>query len=316
MTTRGRCSIAPACSSGWSWSRVIFGVLVGRQFFAPGNLELMARQTAIVCMAALGMTIVIVAGGIDLSVGSMIALTTVVIALMLRAEYQPAGRGDRRRRRRGALRLRQRRPHHAAQGRAVHRHARHDADRARRGEGARRGAADRGADHLAERSAASAAAASRSCPPASGRSSSLALVVAGVLRYTRFGRHVFAIGSNERMARLCGVAISRTKIVVYTMSAALVGHGRPAAVLEAVGRRSDRGGRARARRHRRGHHRRRQPDGRTRNGARHAHRRRDHDHHPDRLLAEGAARTGSSRSSPAASSSSRSRSTASARARN
>src|SRR6266542_3046146 len=56
-------------------------VLVGRQFFAPANLELMARQTAIVCMAALGMTIVIAAGGIDLSVGSMIALTTVVIAL-------------------------------------------------------------------------------------------------------------------------------------------------------------------------------------------------------------------------------------------
>ena len=56
----------------------IFGVLVGRQFFAPANLELMARQTAIVCMAALGMTIVIATGGIDLSVGSMIALTTVV----------------------------------------------------------------------------------------------------------------------------------------------------------------------------------------------------------------------------------------------
>ena len=67
----------------------IFGVLVGSQFFAPANLELMARQTAIVCMAALGMTIVIATGGIDLSVGSMIALTTVVIALMLRAEFAP-----------------------------------------------------------------------------------------------------------------------------------------------------------------------------------------------------------------------------------
>jgi hypothetical protein len=49
----------------------IFGVLVGGQFFAPANLELMARQTAIVCMAALGMTIVIATGGIDLSVGSI-----------------------------------------------------------------------------------------------------------------------------------------------------------------------------------------------------------------------------------------------------
>jgi ribose transport system permease protein len=51
----------------------------------------------------------------------------------------------------------------------------------------------------------------------------LALVVAALLRYTRLGRHVFAIGSNERMARLCGVAIARTKIVVYTLSAALAG---------------------------------------------------------------------------------------------
>jgi len=48
---------------------IVFGALVGPQFFAPTNLELMARQTAIVSIAAVGMTIVIVAGGIDLSVG-------------------------------------------------------------------------------------------------------------------------------------------------------------------------------------------------------------------------------------------------------
>src|SRR6476469_10686741 len=67
----------------------IFGALVGRQFFAPANVELMARQTAIVCMAALGMTVVIALGGIDLSVGSMIALTTVVVAAMLRDGTPP-----------------------------------------------------------------------------------------------------------------------------------------------------------------------------------------------------------------------------------
>ena len=59
-------------------------MLIGPQFFAPANLELMARQTAIVCIAALGMTMVIVSGGIDLSVGSIVALSTVVIALLLR----------------------------------------------------------------------------------------------------------------------------------------------------------------------------------------------------------------------------------------
>ena len=44
-----------------------------------------------------------------------------------------------------------------------------------------------------------------------------------LLHYTRFGRHVFAIGSNERMARLCGVPIDRTKVIVYTLNAALAG---------------------------------------------------------------------------------------------
>ncbi len=68
---------------------IVFGVAVGAQFYAPGNLELMARQAAIVCVAAIGMTVVIAAGGIDLSVGSMIALTTVAIALALKAGMGP-----------------------------------------------------------------------------------------------------------------------------------------------------------------------------------------------------------------------------------
>ena len=51
----------------------------------------------------------------------------------------------------------------------------------------------------------------------------LLLVVAGVLRYTRFGRHLFAIGSNERAARLCGVAVERCKLAVYALSAAFAG---------------------------------------------------------------------------------------------
>jgi ribose/xylose/arabinose/galactoside ABC-type transport system permease subunit len=54
----------------------------------------------------------------------------------------------------------------------------------------------------------------------------LAVLVGLTLRYTRFGRHLFAIGSSERTARLCGVRIGRTKIAVYTiagMLAALAG---------------------------------------------------------------------------------------------
>ena len=50
-------------------------VILGPDSFTSGrNLETIARQTAIVGTAALGMTLVIIAGGIDLSVGSIIAL--------------------------------------------------------------------------------------------------------------------------------------------------------------------------------------------------------------------------------------------------
>lgn len=51
----------------------------------------------------------------------------------------------------------------------------------------------------------------------------LAILVAGMLRYTRFGRHVFAIGSNEQTARLCGVAVDRTKILVYALGGLFTG---------------------------------------------------------------------------------------------
>ena len=47
--------------------------------------------------------------------------------------------------------------------------------------------------------------------------------MAFTLRYTRFGRHLFAIGSNERTARLCGVRINLHKLAVYTIAAALAG---------------------------------------------------------------------------------------------
>lgn len=51
----------------------------------------------------------------------------------------------------------------------------------------------------------------------------LALLTAGILRYTRFGRYVFAIGSNERTARLCGIPVERVKLLVYTLAVAFAG---------------------------------------------------------------------------------------------
>src|SRR3712207_3069325 len=51
----------------------------------------------------------------------------------------------------------------------------------------------------------------------------LGVVVAAMLRYTRFGRHIFAIGSNEQTARLCGVSVERSKLFIYTLAAAFAG---------------------------------------------------------------------------------------------
>jgi ribose/xylose/arabinose/galactoside ABC-type transport system permease subunit len=53
----------------------------------------------------------------------------------------------------------------------------------------------------------------------------LAVVMALFLRYTRLGRHSFAIGSNEQTARLCGVAVERVKVLVFMLGGAFAGLG-------------------------------------------------------------------------------------------
>ena len=54
-------------------------------------------------------------------------------------------------------------------------------------------------------------------PPGGWLMIGLAALTALALRYTVFGRHVFAVGSNEQTARLCGVAVDRVKIWVYVI---------------------------------------------------------------------------------------------------
>ena len=53
----------------------LFAAIGPPGFSSARNLETIARQTAIVGTAALGMTLVIISGGIDLSVGSLVAFT-------------------------------------------------------------------------------------------------------------------------------------------------------------------------------------------------------------------------------------------------
>jgi inositol transport system permease protein len=46
-----------------------------------------------------------------------------------------------------------------------------------------------------------------------------------MLNFTRFGRHVYAIGGNETAARVSGVNLGRTKILIYTFSGLMAGLG-------------------------------------------------------------------------------------------
>lgn len=74
---------------GLSGTWILFALLAGTTFTRWSNQELMLLQTAVVGTAAVGATWIIVAGGIDLSVGSTIALGTMAAAYVLRAGGGP-----------------------------------------------------------------------------------------------------------------------------------------------------------------------------------------------------------------------------------
>jgi ribose transport system permease protein len=75
-----------------AWALVfgLFSFFVPNSFPTVGNLETLARQTTIVGFAAIGMTYIIISGAIDLSVGSMVALVTVMIAWLQLLPCPPA----------------------------------------------------------------------------------------------------------------------------------------------------------------------------------------------------------------------------------
>ncbi len=51
----------------------------------------------------------------------------------------------------------------------------------------------------------------------------LGILVAVLLHWTVLGRYIYAVGSNEATARLCGVSVDRVKLAVYTLAGLLTG---------------------------------------------------------------------------------------------
>src|SRR6266516_1972626 len=71
----------------------IFAILIGNpeRYLSLKNLRTVLAQTVIVGIGAIGMTMIIISGGIDLSVGSAIALTGVITALGINAGWSVSG---------------------------------------------------------------------------------------------------------------------------------------------------------------------------------------------------------------------------------
>lgn len=204
----------------------LFAVAIGGKFSSWENQRLMLLQTSIVATAAIGATFVIVAGAIDLSVGSAIALGTVVIALLLGTGMSPLlaallgiaclaligaliGRLVT-----GRLRLSPFIVTLAMWGAL---------------RGAAKGLGDNGPVYvdgkpwLMDLMQNSGAGRFLGAAPGVWLTIVLAVLAAFVLRATRFGRHVFAVGSNEETARLCGVPVARTKLTVFLVAGACAG---------------------------------------------------------------------------------------------
>ncbi len=195
-------------------------------FLSLANFRDVATQTVIVGLGALGMTLIIISGGIDLSVGSVLALTSVVVALAINRHVPPfpalllavvVGGGV------GAINgglitsLRVT-PFIVTLGTL----------------GIARGAAS----WLAGEQSINARptwlndlASTFPQPPwllvslGVWLTLLLAFVTAVILRRTVFGRYVIAIGSNETTSRLSGLRVDALKIGIYALAGLFFGLG-------------------------------------------------------------------------------------------
>jgi len=212
--------------AAWLVIFLVFSVLKPESFPSVRNLETILRQSTIVAMSALAMTYVIVSAGIDLSVGSIAACVSVVIAVLLKDGYGPwtavavglacgAAIGLLN----GVLIARLKvGPFIVTLGTyLIVRGVAKGLGQEQTVDPQRQvwlndllgslGPEDRW----------------RIFPNGIWLLIALAALAALTLRHTRFGRHVVAIGSNEQAARLCGVNVEATKVWIYTLSGLFAG---------------------------------------------------------------------------------------------
>jgi ribose/xylose/arabinose/galactoside ABC-type transport system permease subunit len=202
-----------------------FCIRAPNSFPTFNNIENILRQVMMVGIASMGATLIIIAGGIDLSVGSVMSLTTMIIALMLKRGYGPwtaafagVGAGCLCGLLNGTLIVSLRVvPFIITLGtmsifRGLSKQTNDGMPLEVNPRGINQLSAMLGPDQRW-----------RLFPSGVWIMFGCVAFAALVLRYTRFGRHVVAIGSNEQTARLCGVPVARAKLIVYTLGGLFAG---------------------------------------------------------------------------------------------
>jgi ribose transport system permease protein len=194
------------------------------RFLSFSNLRIVLAQTVIVAIGAIGMTVIIVSGGIDLSPGSTIALTGVACALALQAGWPPLLALTAAVAVGGIVGLLNGLvittfrvvPFIATLGML----------------GIARGVAkwisgeqtvNAPATWLNNLAVAFPSPSWLLVAPGVWIALALAILAAVVLRRTVFGRHVFALGSNETAARAAGIHTDHLKLWIYSIGGLLFG---------------------------------------------------------------------------------------------
>jgi len=204
----------------------LFSLTEERTFiFTGGNLKNILTQTVIVAIGALGMTLIIVGGGIDLSVGSVVAFTGVLGAKLLVAGWSPIATTAALVLVGGMIGL--------FNGTIVAGFRMMPFIVTLGMMGVVRGSAK----WLGENQTINAPPESPvgllmarvnptefwPLPPGVWVALGLAGVMALLLRETVFGRHIFAIGANETAARYSGVRVGGVKASTYAIAGLLFG---------------------------------------------------------------------------------------------
>lgn len=217
---------------------VLFTLLIGRKgelhhFWSLPNVQVLFQEITIPGIVALGALLVILSGGIDLSVGSVVALVTVVTMQVYRAMYAEFGASPQTSLLavvvgvtvggacglvNGLVITRLRVPPFVAtlgmlsiaRGLAVWLSE-------------RRVIAFPGSDPGWVQALDQVHAGVIVFNPGFWSLVLLAIITVLFLRFTIWGRYIHAIGSNEATARLCGVPIDGIKVLVYTLAGLLTG---------------------------------------------------------------------------------------------